>query len=86
MPERNRSQPDPSTNESPTDSALSDADALRAALGAFLYRVASDSETELPEETEALIGPRCGRSDAAALPGRRPDPWEPYHCEAPLAP
>jgi hypothetical protein len=55
MPERKRSQPDPSTKESSTGSALSDADALRAALGAFLYRVASDSETELPEETEGEI-------------------------------
>jgi hypothetical protein len=55
MPERNRSQPDPSTKGSSTDSALADADALRAALGAFLYRVASDSETELPEETEGEI-------------------------------
>lgn len=55
MLERNRSQPDPSTKESSTDSALSDADAMRAALGAFLYRVASDSETEVPEETQGEI-------------------------------
>jgi hypothetical protein len=55
MPERSLSQPDLSMNESRTDAALSDADVLRAALGAFLYPAASDSETELPEETDAEI-------------------------------
>src|SRR2546426_9563173 len=46
MPERNWSQPDSSTQENRTEDALSDADALRAELGAFLYPVVSYQETE----------------------------------------
>jgi hypothetical protein len=52
MPERNWSQPDASTQENRTDDALSDADALRAELGAFLYPVVSYPETESPEAAE----------------------------------
>jgi hypothetical protein len=52
MPERNWSQPDASSQENRTDDALSDADALRAELGAFLYPVVSYPETESPEAAE----------------------------------
>jgi hypothetical protein len=61
MPERNWSQPDAST-EDRTEGALSDADALRAELGAFLYPVVSYPETESPEATEE-------RMDAGILAG-----------------
>jgi hypothetical protein len=49
MPERNWSQPDASSQENRSDDVLSDADALRAELGAFLYPVVSYPETESPE-------------------------------------
>ena len=52
MPERNWSQPGAPTQENQTDGALSDADALRAELGAFLYPVVSDPEAEPPDEAE----------------------------------
>jgi hypothetical protein len=52
MPERHWSQPDTSTQENRTDDALSDADALRAELGAFLYPIVSYPETESPEAAE----------------------------------
>ena len=52
MPERNWSQPDASTQENRADDALSDADAVRAELGAFLYPVVSYPETESPEASE----------------------------------
>jgi hypothetical protein len=52
MPERNRSQPDASTQENRTEDARSDVDALRAELGAFLYPVASVPEAGSPEEAE----------------------------------
>ncbi len=52
MCELSWSQPDASSQEKRTDDALSDADALRAELGAFLYPVVSYPETELPEVAE----------------------------------
>ena len=52
MPERNWSQPDASTQENRTDDARSDADAVRAELGAFLYRAVSYPETESPDAAE----------------------------------
>ena len=52
MPERNWSQPDASTQENRTDDALSERDAVRAELGAFLYPVVSYPETESPEAAE----------------------------------
>jgi hypothetical protein len=52
MPERNWSQPDASTQENRTDDALSERDAVRAELGAFLYPVVSYPETESPETSE----------------------------------
>ena len=52
MPERNWSQPDASMQENRADSALADAEALRAELGAFLYPVVSYPETEPPEAAE----------------------------------
>jgi hypothetical protein len=56
MRERSWSQPDASTQEeSRTDDALSEADAVRAELGAFLYPVVSYPETESPEEAEERI-------------------------------
>jgi len=52
MPERSWSQPDASTQEDRTDDALSDADAVRAELGAFLYPGVSYPEIESPEASE----------------------------------
>jgi hypothetical protein len=52
MPERNWSQRDVSSQEDRTDDALSDADAVRAELGAFLYPVVSYPETESSEAAE----------------------------------
>jgi hypothetical protein len=53
MPERSWSQPEASTQEYRTDAAIPDTDALRAELGAFLYRVVSyPEETEPPEAAE----------------------------------
>ena len=52
MPERNWSQPDASTQENRTEGALSDVDALRAELGAFLYPVVSVPEAGSAEEPE----------------------------------
>jgi hypothetical protein len=52
MPERNWCQPDASSQENRGDDALSDADALRAELGAFLYPVVSYPEAESPEAAE----------------------------------
>jgi hypothetical protein len=57
MPECSWSQPDASTQENRTDDALSDADAVMAELGAFLYPVVSYPETEPPEEAEEQIDP-----------------------------
>jgi hypothetical protein len=51
MCELNWSRLDASSQENRTDDALSDADALRAELGAFLYPV-SYPEAELPEVAE----------------------------------
>jgi hypothetical protein len=62
MPERNWSQPDASPQENRTDDALSDADALRAELGAFLYPGVSYPETESPEAAEEWM-------DASILAG-----------------
>jgi len=61
MPERSWSQLDASTHHSRPndvpDDALSDADALRAELGAFLYPVVSYPETEPPEEVKEGMDP-----------------------------
>ena len=54
MPERTWSQQDASTQENRTDEALSETDALRAELGAFLYPVVSYPETESSEAAEGM--------------------------------